>query len=121
MNKTGFIIKVSVVIIVAVAAIYGIAYGVVQDINSDKEYGKLKYEFVVLDKYDNLGSNWHVIGGRATETEYHIIYRYHVCNRPVGHYQYQGWSCDYDKEVSYSTYKKYNVGDKFYEDSPIFY
>ena len=39
------------------------------------EYESRVYLIEIIDKYDHLGSSWHLIGGRATEQEYHIIYK----------------------------------------------
>lgn len=43
-------------------------------ISSCDDREEAKYRIEVVDKYHNIGSNWHLIGGRASETEYHIIY-----------------------------------------------
>lgn len=80
-----------------------------------EEYGEVNYEFVITDKYEKLGSNFHVLGGRATETEYHVIYKYRIENRPN-----QKWSQDLDTEVSSSNYRKLKVGYKFKQNQPFF-
>lgn len=111
-----------IVVACSVGALFlgGIVYGAVQDHNENKKYGDIQYEFVIVDKYDNIGSNWHLVGGRASETEYHIVYKYRVANRPVDHYQYIGW-VEMDREVSYSRYRKFNIGDRFVKDEPFFF
>lgn len=76
-----------------------------------KKYGDKKYEFVIEDKYETLGSNWHLVGGRATETEYHIVYKTRLTNRPDDKVSSQ-WMIQ-DKEVSYLTYKRYTIGQRF--------
>lgn len=63
------------------------------------------YEILILDKYEDIGSSWHLVGGRASETEYHIYYKY--CNRIKNTY----WK-ETTKTVDGTTYRKYNVGDR---------
>lgn len=76
-----------------------------------KKYGDKTYEFVIEDKYETLGSNWHLVGGRATETEYHIVYKTRLINRPDDKVSSR-WIIQ-DKEVSYLTYKRYIIGQRF--------
>ena len=64
------------------------------------------YEILILDKYEDIGSTWHLIGGRASETEYHIVYKY--CNRTKNTY----WE-DKTRTVNGTQYHKYNIGDRF--------
>ncbi len=64
------------------------------------------YEILILDKYEDIGSSWHLVGGRASETEYHIYYKY--CNRTKNTY----WK-ETTKTVDGTKYRKYNIGDRF--------
>ena len=64
------------------------------------------YEILIVDKYEDIGSTWHLIGGRASETEYHIVYKY--CNRT------KNTSWEYKtRTVNGTKYRKYNIGDRF--------
>ena len=63
------------------------------------------YEILILDKYEDIGSSWHLIGGRASETEYHIYYKY--CNRTKN----TRWE-ETTKEVNGTIYRKYKIGDR---------
>lgn len=76
----------------------------------EKELGAETYEIVIEDKYECLGSTWHLVGGRATETEYHLVYKYRCVNRPNDEYLSK-WHTD-DNEVCHTTWQRYNVGDK---------
>jgi hypothetical protein len=66
--------------------------------------------------YDDLGSNWHLIGGRATEQEYHVIYKYRVTNRPG---QENKWYIS-ETTVNGGRYRKLHVGQTLYNNSQIF-
>ena len=63
------------------------------------------YEILILDKYEDIGSSYHLIGGRSSETEYHIYYKYY--NRTKNTY----WE-ETTKIVDGTTYRKYKVGDR---------
>ena len=64
------------------------------------------YEIVIIDKYDDIGSSWHIVGGRASETEYHIVYKYR--NKTKNTY----WQ-EYTRVVNGTRYRKYKIGDRF--------
>lgn len=101
-------------IVLLVFIFIGIIVGIVacnSMLHDNKKYGEKTYEFVIEDKYETLGSNWHLVGGRATETEYHIVYKTRLINRPNDEVSSR-WMTQ-DKEVSYLTYKKYTVGQRF--------
>lgn len=83
-----------------------------------EQYGRINYEFVVTDKYEKIGSTYHMIGGRAPETEYHIIYKYRVTNRPDQKDNMMWY--EEDKEVRYVTYRKMKIGDRFNDSTSIF-
>ena len=75
------------------------------------EYESEVYLIEIVDKYDHLGSSWHLIGGRATEQEYHIIYKVTpLTEEAKKNFYYTG---EHDDEVSYKTYRKYKVGDTY--------
>ena len=104
-------------IMILVVCIGGI-FACVDEEKDNKQYGRINYEFVVTDKYEKVGSTYHMVGGRATETEYHIIYKYRLTNRPDKK-DNMIWYED-DEEVRYITYRKIKVGDKFNDCSHIF-
>ena len=86
------------------------------EVHIKKQYGETRYEFVITDMYDDLGSNWHLIGGRATEQEYHVIYKYRVTNRPG---QGNKWYIS-ETTVNGGRYRKLHVGQTLYNNSQIF-
>ena len=103
---------------IIVLLIGGFIYGFVQDHSQNKKYGELKYECVITDKYDDLGSNWHLIGGRATEQEYHIVYKYRLTNRPDRDDNMKWYSRE--TTVSGSRYRKLQIGQTLYNGSSLF-
>ena len=75
------------------------------------EYESKVYLIEIVDKYDHLGSSWHLVGGRATEQEYHIIYKATpLTEEAKKNFYYSG---EHDDEVSFKTYHKYKVGDTY--------
>ena len=75
------------------------------------EYKSREYLIEIVDKYDHLGSSWHLIGGRVTEQEYHIIYKVTpLTEEAKKNFYYSG---EHDDEVSFKTYRKYKVGDTY--------
>lgn len=104
--------------IIIVLAVAGGIYGFVHDRSQNKKYGELKYEFVITDKYEDLGSTFHLIGGRSTEQKYHIIYRYRVTNRPDDDDNMK-WS-NGETTVSGSRYRELKVGQTLYDNTPFF-
>ena len=98
--------------------IVGFICGIIHDENLKKQYGETRYEFVITDKYDDLGSNWHVVGGRATEQEYHIVYKYRLTNRPDDERNMQ-WYIG-QRTVDGGRYRELHVGQTLYNDSQIF-
>ena len=70
-----------------------------------------EYRIEVIDKYDCIGSTYHLIGGRTSEQEYHVIYKViPLTENADRHYYGNG---EEDDEVSYKTYRKIKVGDSF--------
>lgn len=81
------------------------------DEKAKTEYESEVYLIEIVDKYDHLGSSWHLIGGRATEQEYHIIYKVTpLTEEAKKNFYYTG---EHDNEVSFKTYRKYKVGDTY--------
>lgn len=103
---------------IIVLTLGGFIYGFVHDRSQNKKYGELKYEFVITDKYDDLGSNWHLIGGRATEQEYHIVYKYRLTNRPDRDDNMKWYVSE--TTVSGSRYRKLQVGQTLYNNYSLF-
>jgi hypothetical protein len=103
---------------IIVLIIGGFVYGFIHDRSQNKKYGELKYEFVITDKYDDLGSNWHLIGGRATEQEYHIVYKYRLTNRPDRDDNMKWYASE--TTVSGSRYRNLQVGQTLYNNYSFF-
>ncbi len=114
--KNEGIIEVIVIIGLGILALIG---GFIYEKHENKTYGEKTYEIVIEDKYENLGSTFHIIGGRATETEYHLIYRYRLTNRPKDKTA-SVWR-ETDRKVSYMTYRGCNVGDRLTSSSAFFW
>lgn len=107
-----------IVTIVIIAVVVFFAMSVERKENKEnKEYGEKNYEFRIVDKYETLGSSYHIIGGRATETEYHIVYEMRCTNRPDDKFL-SNWQ-EFDDEVNYRKYRKYEKG-KVYRSKDIF-
>lgn len=80
-----------------------------------------EYRIEVIDKYDCIGSTYHLIGGRASEQEYHVIYKVIPLTKTANRHYYGNG--EEDDEVSYKTYRKIKVGDSFngHSDQIIYY
>lgn len=116
--STEDVLKVIFGPIIIVLAVAGGIYGFVHDRSQNEKYGEVKYEFVITDKYDDLGSNWHLIGGRATEQEYHIVYKYRLTNRPDREDNMKWYSSE--TTVSGSQYRELKVGQTIYNNQVFF-
>lgn len=80
---------------------------------NQEEYERtVRFQIEVVDKYDCIGSNWHLVGGRASEQEYHIIYKVTPIT-PEAKKHYLGHGEDVDDDVPYTIYRKVKVGQKF--------
>lgn len=112
------ILKIVFGIIIIALTVGGCIYGFIHDRSQNKKYGELKYEFVITDKYEDLGSTWHLVGGRATEQKYHIVYRYRLTNRPDREDNMKWYSNE--KTVSGSRYRNLQVGQTLYNSSSFF-
>jgi hypothetical protein len=100
-------------VIVFVGMIFAAIVGIISCNNEkrdNEQYGRINYEFKIVDKYDKLGSHYHMVGGqRSSETEYHVIYHYRLTNRP-NRDNNMIWY-ERDKEVPYTKYRRYKIGD----------
>lgn len=105
-------------IVIIVFVLGGFVYGFVHDKNMKDKYGEINYEFVITDMYEDLGSNWHLIGGRATEQEYHIIYKYRLTNRPDNESNMKWYTRE--TTVSGSRYRDLKVGQTLYNSQVFF-
>ena len=76
----------------------------------EEEYQASLYEIEVIDKYDCIGSNYHLIGGRASEQEYHVVYKVKPLTE-TARKRYYGTG-EKDDKVPYYLYRKINVGSK---------
>ena len=105
-------------IIVLIGMIFAAIVGIISCNNEkrdNEQYGRINYEFKIVDKYETLGSHYHMVGGqRSTETEYHIIYHYRVTNRPSKK-DNMVWY-ERDKEVPYTKFRRYKIGDTYNSD-----
>ena len=79
--------------------------------NHKEHENNVKYQIEVVDKYDCIGSTWHLVGGRASEQEYHVIYKVTPLT-PEADKEYYG-NGEEDDEVPYAMYRKIYVGQKF--------
>lgn len=98
--------------------LFGFIFSLVHDKRLDKKYGELRYEFIVTDKYDDIGSSWHLVGGRASEQKYHVIYRYRLTNRPDQDNNMKWYKGE--TTVSGSVYRNLEVGQTLYGSSMFF-
>ena len=71
----------------------------------------IRYEIEIIDKYDCIGGNWHLVGGRSSEQEYHIIYKVTPLTEAAKK-EYYG-DGEEDDEVDYKVYRKIEIGKKF--------
>ena len=71
----------------------------------------VRYEIEIIDKYDCIGSNLHLLGGRSSEQEYHVVYKVTPLT-PQAEKEYYG-DGEEDDEVQYKEYRKIEVGKKF--------
>ena len=80
------------------------------DKQMEEEYQASLYDIEVLDKYDCIGSSYHLVGGRASEQEYHVVYKVKPLTETARkHYYGTG---EEDTKVPYYLYRKINVGNK---------
>ena len=79
--------------------------------NRVEHENSVKYQIEIVDKYDCIGSTWHLVGGRAPEQEYHVIYKVTPLT-PKADEEYYG-DGEEDDEVSYAMYRKIYIGQKF--------
>ena len=117
-HSTEEIIQAIAAITFITLALAGFIYGFIHDRSQNKKYGEIKYEFVITDKYDDIGSNWHLIGGRATEQEYHIVYKYRLTNRPDNPDNMEWYTSE--TTVSGSRYRKLQIGQTLYDNTSFF-
>lgn len=80
------------------------------DKQMEEEYQASLYEIEIIDKYDYIGSSYHVIGGRASEQEFHVVYTVKPLTK-TARKRYYGTG-EKDDEVPYYLYRKINVGKK---------
>ena len=112
------ILKAAGIFVIIALTIGAFIYGFVHDKKMKDKYGEIKYEFVITDKYDDIGSNWHLVGGRATEQEYHIIYKYRLTNRPDDPDNMKWYTSE--TTVSGSRYRKLQIGQTIYDNDVFF-
>jgi len=114
-GKIKDIITKAAYIVGTFALIAGFIYALIHDKMLDKKYGTPRYEYVITDKYEDIGSTWHLVGGRASESKYHVVYRYRLTNRPDNKNNlvwYNG-----ETTVSGSRYRELNTGQTLYGGS----
>lgn len=104
---------IAVLVIILIGSI-GVTISCYHEDNNEEKYGTEKWEIVITDKWEDLGSNWHLVGGRATETEYHIEYKYRCINRPDDEFNSQ-WRIRTTR-VNRSRYNRMHVGNQFIQE-----
>ena len=89
------------------------------DANYKKYIETTKYEITVVDKYETIGSTFHIIGGRASEKEYHVIYTV----KPLTENAKEKMYGDYEKDekFQYKSYRKAEIGKKYITHYPRIY
>ena len=112
------ILKTIFAIVIVALTLVGFIHGFIHDRSQNKKYGEPKYEFVITDKYEDLGSTWHLVGGRSTEQKYHIVYRYRLTNRPDREDNMKWYSSE--TTVSGSRYRKLQIGQTLYNGQMFF-
>lgn len=117
-RNTEDILKTIFGLIIIALTIGGFIYGFIDDHSKNKKYGETKYEFVITDKYEDLGSTYHIIGGRSTEQKYHIVYRYRLTNRPDRDDNMKWYNSE--TTVSGSRYRKLQIGQTLYNSHSFF-
>ena len=87
--------------------------------NHKKYLETTKYEITVVDKYETIGSTFHIIGGRASEKEYHVIYTV----KPLTENAKKNMYGDYEKDekFQYKSYRKAEIGKKYITHYPRIY
>lgn len=117
-NKIFNVFKTILISILILFFLCCIGLGLWDELHIKKQYGEIRYEFVITDKYDEIGSNWHLVGGRATEQEYHVIYKYRLTNRPDDKRNMK-WYIG-QRTVDGGRYRELYVGQTLYNNSQIF-
>ena len=102
-----------------VLVIGGLIFGIFMDCSYKKKYGDTRYELVIIDMYEDIGSTWHFIGGRATEQKYHVVYKYRLTNRP-NNSENMKW-CKGETTVSGSRYRELRVGQTIHRNKSFLY
>lgn len=105
-------------ILAIVATLAGIFLLIAGITSCTDEKEEPQYRIEVIDKYETIGSSWHLIGGRASETEYHIIYKVTPLNEEARRVFFGNKS---DVEVNYIEYKDANIGKTYVDkEYPLF-
>jgi hypothetical protein len=106
-----------IVLVLFVVICIALAWDADKKKDLEKQHGKETWEFIIEEKYEPIGSNFHLIGGRSSETEYHIVFKSRCVNRPDDSRKSE-WQ-RHDEEVNYLTYRYYQTGKsyKFYQSS----
>ena len=77
------------------------------------------YEILIIDKYEDIGSTWHLIGGRASETEYHIVYKVIPLTENAEKVLAESfYGSERDTEIQYKSYRKVQIGQKYTTNYP---
>jgi len=108
--KENIIKYIMIVLIFILSVLFTYTLSYCADKNREEYVQTTKYELTVIDKYETIGSNFHLIGGRTSETEYHIIYNVKPLTENAKK-NYYG-SGEEDDEVDYKIYRKLNIGRK---------
>lgn len=109
---------IGAIVIVAIIGIPFYLFVSWSDKKMETERQNSLYEFEITDKYDYMGSNFYLIGGRATEQEYHVVYKITPLTETAKENFYG--DSENDIEVSAGEYRKIKVGTKFKGHSQFF-
>ena len=95
---------------------------VLVSVSCNQEKSSVKYEIEITEKLTSIGYQYHSFRSEYTSiTHYRFKYHYKTIfpegSTNNGKYE-EG---DEIKDITYTAYKKYNVGDKFITDSYIWF
>ena len=101
----------TMIIVLPISIVFTFFMNKCADKNRADRERNVRYEIEIIDKYDCIGSNWHLVGGRSSEQEYHVVYKVTPLT-PQAEKEYYG-DGEEDDEVQYKEYRKIEVGKKF--------
>ena len=96
---------------------------VLVSVSCNRERLALKYEIEITEKLTSIGWEYHSAPRREYVSIAHYRFRYHYKTVYPDGATDNGKYAEGDeiKDVTYTAYKKYDVGDKFIADSYVFF